>query len=62
MTEKYIYLFTDFGFKKIFDTEANKDQLIHFLNTVLEKETAPIVSIKYGKTEFLSWQDKDQKK
>lgn len=36
---KYINPFTDFGFKKLFGTEFNKEILIHFLNQVLgEKE------------------------
>ena len=35
-TSKYINLYTDFAFKKIFGTEANKDILISFLNTFLE--------------------------
>lgn len=35
--EKYINLFTDFGFKKIFGTEFNKELLIDFLNQVLNK-------------------------
>ena len=33
--EKYINPFTDFGFKKIFGTEPNKDLLINFLNHIL---------------------------
>ncbi len=32
---KYIHPFTDFGFKKLFGTEFNKDLLIDFLNEVL---------------------------
>ena len=35
MKEKYLNLFTDFGFKKIFGEEANKDILIDFLNSLL---------------------------
>ena len=35
MNEKYINPFTDFGFKKLFGTEFNKDLLIDFLNQVL---------------------------
>ncbi len=35
MTERYINLFTDFGFKKIFGEEPNKDLLINFLNELL---------------------------
>ncbi|TAD94764.1 MAG: hypothetical protein EAZ97_01440, partial [Bacteroidetes bacterium] len=35
MTDKFINLFTDFGFKKIFGEEPNKDLLISFLNELL---------------------------
>jgi predicted transposase/invertase (TIGR01784 family) len=35
MKEKYINLFTDFGFKKAFGEEASKEHLISFLNTLL---------------------------
>lgn len=35
MKEKYINLFTDFGFKKLFGEEDSKEQLIAFLNTLL---------------------------
>lgn len=37
MKEKYINLFTDFGFKKIFGEEASKENLISFLNTLLPR-------------------------
>ena len=36
--DKYINPFTDFGFKKLFGEEANKDLLIDFLNSLLYKE------------------------
>ena len=35
MKEKYLTLFTDFGFKKVFGEEASKEHLISFLNTLL---------------------------
>ena len=35
--EKYINPYTDFGFKKLFGTEMNKDLLISFLNALLER-------------------------
>ncbi|MCL2119192.1 MAG: Rpn family recombination-promoting nuclease/putative transposase [Planctomycetaceae bacterium] len=35
---KYINPYTDFGFKKLFGEEANKDLLIDFLNTLLPKK------------------------
>jgi hypothetical protein len=34
MTNKYINPFTDFGFKKIFGEEANKDLLLDFIQTL----------------------------
>ncbi|MDX2306434.1 MAG: PD-(D/E)XK nuclease family transposase, partial [Microscillaceae bacterium] len=37
-TDKYINLFTDFGFKKLFGEEPNKDLLIAFLNELLGNE------------------------
>ena len=35
LQEKYINPLTDFGFKKLFGTESNKDLLIDFLNQLL---------------------------
>ena len=35
ITEKYVNPFTDFGFKKLFGSEPNKDLLIDFLNQLL---------------------------
>ena len=35
--ERYINPYTDFGFKKLFGTEFNKDLLISFLNALFEK-------------------------
>ena len=34
---KYLNPYTDFGFKKLFGTELNKDLLISFLNALFEK-------------------------
>lgn len=61
LTDKYINLFTDFGFKKIFGTESNKDLLIDFLNTILENEIPKITNLTYLKTEFLGKVVKDRK-
>ena len=35
LQDRYISLLTDFGFKRIFGTEANKALLLDFLNTIL---------------------------
>ena len=34
---RYLNPYTDFGFKKLFGTEFNKDLLISFLNALFEK-------------------------
>ena len=36
MEGKYINPYTDFGFKKLFGTEMNKELLISFLNSLFE--------------------------
>lgn len=38
MKDKYINLFTDFGFKKAFGEEASKEHLISFLNTLMPEK------------------------
>ena len=45
----YINPFTDFGFKKIFGEEANKDLLINFLNELLAYEGEKIAKLIYKK-------------
>jgi len=58
--EKYINLFTDFGFKKIFGTEVNKDLLIDFLNELLRgRET--IKDLTYLKNEHLEDKPTDRR-
>lgn len=41
LQDKYINPFTDFGFKKLFGSEANKDLLIDFLNQVYVLQQLP---------------------
>ncbi len=52
MTDRYINLFTDYGFKKIFGEEPNKDLLIGFLNELLPPE-ARVTDLTYLKNERL---------
>ena len=40
--EKYINPFTDYGFKKLFGEEPNKDLLLDFLNQLLKDEQGEI--------------------
>ena len=49
-TTQFINPFTDFGFKKLFGEEENKDILIAFLNTLLP-EIHQIVTLTYQPTE-----------
>jgi len=58
--EKFINPFTDFGFKKIFGSEPNKDLLIDFLNELL-KSKEKIKNLNYKKTEHLGSTDADRK-
>jgi predicted transposase/invertase (TIGR01784 family) len=50
---KFINPFTDFGFKKIFGEEANKDLLIDFLNELLATQNQHIKDLIYKKSEHL---------
>ena len=47
MEIRYINPFIDYGFKKLFATEGNKDILISFLNAVIEDTADPIVDLTY---------------
>ena len=51
--EVFMNPYTDFGFKKLFGTEPNKDILISFLNSVFQGRRSPIVDLKYLNTEVL---------
>ena len=49
--EIFMNPYTDFGFKKLFGTEPNKDILISFLNSVFQGRRSPIVNLQYLNTE-----------
>jgi predicted transposase/invertase (TIGR01784 family) len=59
-TEKYINPFTDFGFKKLFGSEVNKDLLIDFLNQII-KEQGKITTIHYLQNEQLGIGESDRR-
>ena len=61
LKDKYIDPFTDFGFKKLFGEECNKELLLDFLNELLHKEEGKIVSITYLKTERLGISEESRK-
>ena len=60
-TEKYINPFTDYGFKKLFGEELNKDILLDFLNELLREEQGLIKNLTYLKTEQLGASEIDRK-
>jgi len=59
--EKYINPFTDYGFKKLFGEELNKDLLLDFLNELLSAEQGRITDLTYLKTEYVGYTLSDRK-
>ncbi|MDR3110286.1 MAG: Rpn family recombination-promoting nuclease/putative transposase [Planctomycetaceae bacterium] len=57
---RYINPYTDFGFKKLFGEEANKDLLVDFLNSQLPEEHQ-IKTLTFRNTEKLGMSDQDRK-
>jgi len=51
--EKYINPFTDYGFKRLFGEEPNKDLLLDFLNELLKEKEGEIKEISYLPNEKL---------
>ena len=60
-TERYINPFTDYGFKKLFGEEPNKDLLLDFLNVLLREEQGEIKDLTYLKNENLGAGELDRK-
>ena len=61
LEEKYVNPFTDFGFKKLFGTEPNKDLLIDFLNEVVLPKHQKIADLTYTQNEHLGQSEIDRK-
>jgi predicted transposase/invertase (TIGR01784 family) len=59
--EKYVNPFTDYGFKRIFGEEPNKELLLDFLNELLKEEQGNIVSLTYLKSDRLGSSEDDRK-
>ena len=57
--DRYINPYTDFGFKKLFGTELNKELLISFLNALLHEEEN-IKDVTYLNTEHLGTAEYDR--
>ena len=59
--DKYINPFTDYGFKKLFGEEPNKDLLLDFLNELLKEEQGTIKDITFLKNENLGSSEVDRR-
>ncbi|MEM6845109.1 MAG: Rpn family recombination-promoting nuclease/putative transposase [Bacteroidota bacterium] len=59
--EKYINPFTDYGFKRLFGEEPNKDLLLDFLNELLQHEQGRITELTYLKSDKLGSSEEDRK-
>ncbi len=59
--EKYVNPFTDYGFKRLFGEEPNKDLLLDFLNELLRSEQGQITSLTYLRSDKLGSSDEDRK-
>ncbi|MEM6966664.1 MAG: PD-(D/E)XK nuclease family transposase, partial [Bacteroidota bacterium] len=57
--DKYINPLTDFGFKKLFGTEPNKDLLIDFLNEILPHQK--VKDLSYSTNEHFGRYKVDRK-
>ena len=57
--DRYINLFTDYGFKKVFGEEPNKDLLIAFLNELLD-DKEQIRDLTYLNSERLGQTTRDR--
>ncbi len=60
MTAKYFNPYTDFGFKKLFGEEANKDLLIDFLNSLLPGEHS-VQTLEFRNTEQLGFSESERR-
>ncbi len=59
--EKYINPFTDYGFKRLFGEELNKNLLLDFLNELLKEEQGKITELTYLKNENLGTTELNRK-
>ncbi len=59
--EKYVNPFTDYGFKRLFGEEPNKDLLLDFLNELLHSEQGKITQLTYLKSDKLGSSEDDRK-
>ena len=58
--DRYINPYTDFGFKKLFGTEMNKELLVSFINSLLHGREQ-IKKLTYLNTEHLGTGESDRR-
>ena len=51
--ETFVNPYTDYGFKRLFGRDENKDLLISFLNAVFDGKRSPVTDVRYLNTEML---------
>jgi predicted transposase/invertase (TIGR01784 family) len=61
LKDRYIDPFTDFGFKKLFGEDCNKELLLDFLNELLQQKEGKIVSLTYLKSDQMGRSEEDRK-
>ncbi len=59
--ERYVNPFTDYGFKRLFGEEPNKNLLLDFLNELLKEEQGRITELTYLKNENLGTTELNRK-
>ena len=57
---KYINPLSDWGFKKLFGSEPNKELLLELLNVILDETDKKIVAIEYSNNEHQGLSDSDR--
>ena len=60
LKDRYVNPYTDFGFKKLFGTEMNKDLLISFINSLLSGKEV-VKDLTYLNTEHLGTSEANRK-
>ena len=61
MIDRFINPFTDYGFKRLFGSEPNKDLLMDFLNAFLNDLKSPIKQVSYLNSEQLGRSKQERK-
>lgn len=61
LQEQYVHIFTDFGFKRLFGEEPNKDLVLDFFNELLREQEGEIKEVTFLKNEHQWAADNDRR-